>query len=246
MNPIEKIQERKLKQGAKLLTPRTVNNEVQEYKDRLQSYGVKNKTVKQINKSLSEINKEKEDIGKQAALDILIKEFSPFSVVEYKTLNDVCKDHKLVISSIGNYEKAIPDENIEEIDIFVDRLKEMDKKVLSKVTACKNESFTFDDNKYLRVTSYNEWQDLIGTEMMFKIAAPKSHFSLPKDHIRIGNEYHSIGKIPKFTYTPKFNKPNFELDPIVFMSISFLNKIYCVIITAWDKEADDSRILSKI
>lgn len=247
MNPIEKIQKSKLQKAQNLLSPRKADEEVKSYKNKMESYGFNNKTVKAISNSLTEIEKEKNDIGKKKALDILVESFAPFSVIEYKTLDEVCKDHKLVISEIGNYEKAVPDENLEEIDNFVEKLKSMDKSTLRNFDVKKNNQFTFNNDGYAKMMSNNQWEEVIGTERMFKIAAPKEHFSIPNSYEKIGCEYHNIG-VPKakFTYKPTFHKPTFELDPIVFVTIRFLEKIYCIVVTAWDKEADDSRILSKI
>ena len=251
MNALQEVKQKELKSKKLLSNSKKIDSEVYSYKEKLSKYGIKNKTAKSIDNVINKINEEKENVGKKEAINILINTFSPFSIVEYKTLNEVCNDHKLSISSISNYDKAIPDENVEDMDSFIEKLKGMDNSVLSKVKASVNYRFTFDKTRnyfyFKRNTDWNYYDRPIETEEMFKIAAPKSHFDIPKNHTKIGNEYHSLGiDKPKFKYEFKLSKPTFELDPIVFIPISFLNKIYCVIVTAWDKEADDSRILSKL
>jgi hypothetical protein len=52
--------------------------------------------------------------------------------------------------------------------------------------------------------------------------------------------------VPTYNYKFKVNKPKPQLDPIVFIPLRFMGKLYCIVVTAWDKVADDSRILSKL
>lgn len=247
MNPIKEIQDKKLNSTLKLTTGekiKEVKKEVKDYKQKLQDYGIKNKTRKTIENKEQEIRNQKIKQGEKQALNILIKEFAPTSIVTYKTLNQICEDYKLVISSISNYNKAIPDENIEDIDAFFTRLKKIDQKLLKQLKAKQNFKFTFDDEGWKEFIS--EWNPIISSDEMFKIAAPKTHFKFDENYEKIGNEIAYLNS-PKLKWKPKLNTiKSVQLDPIVFLPIKFLNKVFCIIITAWDKEADDSRILSKI
>lgn len=246
MNPIEKVKKQKLINAPLAIESKKIDEEVQQYKDKLKDYGINNSTRKKIDEGFKNQEEIKKEIGEKSALNILIEAFAPFSIVTYKTLDEVCNDHKLVISSIGNYDKAIPDENIEDIDSFFTKLKTVEHSTLNKIRVIKNNYFSFSEGGYSEGCLVNKY-NLIGSDEMFKIAAPKNHFVIPKNHIKIGNEYSSINESkPKFSYEFKFNRPNFELDPIVFVPIKFMNKVFCVIVTAWDKVADDSRILSKL
>lgn len=251
MNAIEELKNKKLKEeNIKIVKETVVDNDVINYKKRLDTYGIRNKTKRKIVESLNKINNTKNKNSEKENINFLINTFKPFNVIKYKDLDGVCKDHNLIISSISNYDKAIPDSNLEEMDIFVDRLKEMDKKTIRSLHVCPNNKFSFDfENSYTHLfgnDGYYHNKSIIRHNEMFKIAAPNTHFDIPKTYNKIGRECHFLGKKPKFVYKPTLNKPNFELDPIVFVPIMFLEKIYCVIVTAWDEVADDSRILSKI
>lgn len=248
MNPVQKIKKQIITHAPLLLENKEVPEEVIEYKERLQSYGISNTTVKKINTTIQEKKDKEVENVKQQAINFLIDNFMPFNIVTYKTLDKVCKDHKLVIAGLNHYDKAIPDDNIEELDIFVDRLKNMDRPLCSKISVISNKYFTFANGRYSHSPLFsNIPEHCATTDEMFKIAAPKNHFKIPRGHERIGNEYSSTGVAkPKFNYTFKFHAPSFELDPIIFMPISFAGKIFCVIVTAWDQVADDSRILSKL
>lgn len=249
MNPVEKVKSFSLKDEPLLLTEKTIDPEVQEYKNKLASYGIKNKTVKKIEDSFKKEAETKKEIAKQSATNELIRAFAPFKLIEYKTLDEVCKEHGLVIASLAHYDKAIPDENVLELDNFMEALSQMREDITSNIYVRKNTYFTFSASRDCNVHLLNKkYPELSATsDRMFKIAAPKKHFNIPKGHIKIGNEYSRADyKKPGFKYTPEFNLPSFEIDPIIFMPISFGSKLFCVIVTAWDKVADDSRILSKL
>ena len=247
MNPIKEIENKKLNSTLKLTNGeeiKKVSKEVKDYNQKLKDYGIQNKTRKTIEKKEQEIKNNKLKQGEKQALNILIKEFAPTSIVTYKTLDKICEDYNLVISSISNYDKAIPDENIEDIDAFFTRLKKVDHELLKQVKAKQNHKFTFDNKGWREFISV--WNPVISSNEMFKIAAPKNHFKFNENEEKIGNEIAYLNS-PKFNWKPKLNTiKSLQLDPIVFLPIKFLNQIFCIIVTAWDKEADDSRILSKI
>lgn len=246
MNPVEKVKGKAIKNTPLLLESKQIDKEVNEYKEKLQTYGIRNSTSKKIEEAFKEEEKKKQEVGKKQAINILVESFAPFAIVTYKTLDEVCNDHKLVIASIRNYDKAIPDENIEEMDSFIDKLKGIDHTTLNKIKVIKNDYFSF-EGKANAWGNFVEGYDLVGTEQMFKVAAPKKHFAIPKDAIKVGNEYSATTcDKPKFTLDLKINRPSFELDPIVFIPVKFMGKIFCIVVTAWDKVADDSRILSKL
>lgn len=242
MNPIEKVKSKALTVTPLLLEAKQVNPEVKEYKRKLNNYGINNTTSEKLKEGINKIKDDLEVNLKEQALNILIKMFSPFNIVSYATLDEVCKDHKLVIASITRYKEAIPDENILEMDNFMELLKKLPRDITDKVSVLRNSYFTFDQSNG---TSYLNGTD---TSEMFKVAAPTNHFQFRKDDERIGNEIgHLNCEKPKFKFTPEFKVPERPiLDPIVFMPIRFMSRTFCIVITAWDKVADDSRILSMI
>jgi hypothetical protein len=261
MKPIETITKESIKPQQLLLEVKQTPTEVKEYKERLSLYGIKNSTRKKIEEHELQKKDQERTVLKEKAINILIDAFTPFNIVSYATLDAVCKDHKLVISGLPMYDKPIPDENLNELDNFVEGMKTIDESLLTKINVAKNNYFTFDSNgnarqmlMYPKQSNYFNRHDKeitrepgICTSKMFKIAAPDTHFKFPEDSIRVGNEIHR-GRVspPKFKFEFKINKPNYDLDPIIFMPTFFMGKALCIIITAWDKVADDSRILSKI
>lgn len=256
MNALQEVKRRELEKK-QLSKQNSIDEEVTKYKNKLSYYGINNRTAKSIDEKLTEQSNKNKILHQNENLNELIDIFQPFSIIEYKTLDEVCKDYKLCISSISNYDKPIPDENLIDIDNYVEKLKNMKYVILRNVLAKENDSFTFSIHDYrplvvpktlssINDINYYSTAEPIETSKMFKIAAPKTHFDIPNNYDRIGNEYHRIAEKPKFSFTPELKKPNYDLDPIVFTPIKFFNKIYCIVITAWDKEADDARILSKL
>lgn len=242
MKAIETVKKKALAFTPLLLESKQIDPEVKEYKNKLRNFGIKNSTSKKLDEGIQKVEQVKEESLKKQALNILIKAFAPFSIVSYGTLDQVCLDHELVMANVRNYDRPVPDENLLDMDNFMEMLGMLERDVSDKVTVLRNNYFTFANHR-------DSGQSLrsVDTTKMFKIAAPVDHFEMDKAYEKIGNEFGSMGcSKPAFKYTPKIHKPKPQLDPIVFMPIRFMNKTFCVIVTAWDKVADDSRILSKI
>lgn len=242
MKAIETVKSKALAFTPLLLESKQVDPEVSEYKDKLNRFGIKNSTSKKLDEGIEKVEKVKEESLRQQALNILIKAFTPFNIVSYGILDQVCVDHELVIASIKNYDRPIPDENLSEMSNFMHMLGMLDRGVAERISVLRNDYFTFANSRDSRHAIRH-----VDTKRMFKVAAPLDHFEMDDNYEKVGNEFGSLGyKKPKFTYTPKLHEPKPQLDPIVFMPILFMEKTFCVVVTAWDKVADDSRILSKI
>ena len=218
---------------------KTVGEEVEVIKSKLDDFGINNKTSKYIKEKKKEYQKVNEQLGsdtlRNQILDVFIKMMYPFKIVSYKTIHEVALDHNLVISSLSFYNEAIDDENLEELQIFKDLLCENHEDISSKIKFPNGNSFTFDvDNvKKLKHVDFSNY---------FNIVAPKSHFDFGDTNIkRIGQEIKSYEKKPGFSYEFKYYVPE-PKDPVIIAPFRFLGELYCFIVTAWDEVADDTRI----
>lgn len=204
--------------------------------DLLDKFGIKNQTSEYLEEKLKE---NKTNCAINLIKDNLIKTFGIYKVVEYKDMDQICKEYNLYMTSLSNYSKVIPEENLIELNDFTDNLKNFDKNTLDKLYTYKKGSFLFDfemNRLHNKPISKADFSD------MFYIMCPKSHIKKSKNNFSIGREINNLRvDKPKFTYKFELNLPE-PKDPIIFLPFKILDSVFCVIVTAWDKVADDLRI----
>lgn len=243
---VNKLKEQKvntllLEQGiAKEEAP--ISKDIKTYKQKLEDFGINNATHSKIKERIAIIDQNNREVKKQVAkvlsLQALTGAFFPYAVIEYKTLHQVCQDYNLFISSLSFYNKAIEETNIDELQTFKDKLADSVDS-FKGILFPRSRQFSFEEDRATQLTHV----DFSNT---FNIAAPKSHFDFRGEPtLQIGREIKPFELGPKLNYKFKVNMPE-PKDPIIFMPFFLLEKLYCVIVTAWDKEADDKRILSKL
>ncbi len=252
MNIVDKVKKQKIKPDVLLLNgPVTekktvIVEEVTNFEDKLDSFGIKNVTKKAIEKvryNNAEIQEKNEKsqraFAMKQALSMLTELFFPFVVVNYNVLNDICNEYNLIISSLSFYDKAIEEENINELESFKSHLGTIAENMTERVTFPKANNFMFDKN------SKHEAIMDVNLANYFNIVAPLSHFDFKgKSIVKIGNEAKPVETKKDM---PELKSPRPEpLDPIIIAPFNFGGKVYGVVVTAWDKVADDSRIRTLI
>lgn len=267
-NPVlKKIEEKDVKKIQRLLPahPSKVTEEVQQERDKLADFGIRNKSYKYLKQRISEEKKSEEGLkahnAETSVLHSLSEKLFPFRIVSYNVMHEIAVENGFIIAPLFLYNEAIPDVSIEELSTFKERFSEFANgrgytKFQEYVTFHTNDFFSFiTDTSFERQdypslhTFYRYYSD-IDFKSFFKILAPADHFEIPKGYIRVGNEVnYAIVKKPKLNLSDiklaEFPVPKFE-DPVIFPTFRFSNKVYCIVVTAWDKIADDSRIRSLI
>ena len=243
MKIVEQLQKEEVKvKTLALPVHKEVPEEVVKIKSEyLDKFGINNTTSKYINSQKQKMKNDEEKAKKEFAnnevLKVLIESFGMYKIVSYKVMDDIAREHNLFMSGLKRYDKAIPVENLEELNGFSEYLFNIDKNITEKLSTPTHANFIFEpSHKPLQVT---------GLDNMFFIMAPKSHFKMKKADGVVGREIGHIGDKPKFKYEFKVNKPE-PIDPIIFLPIKIFDKVMCVVITAWDKVADDLRIRQMI
>ena len=236
MNIIEELKSKEVKPKVLALKEhKSIDQALETVEKKFNKFGINNVTKKHLEKGIDKVksdkNKDRKLVAENELEKALINTFGMYKVISYKNLNDVAKDHNLHISGLNIYNKAIPEENIEELDNFTEYLKTINPDNISIATN-NNYSFSNINKTFLRNVSFDK---------MFFIVAPKSHLNITKFHTQIGREFSDNINKPSFTFNFKLNKPE-PIDPIIFMVVKAFNKAYCVMVTAWDKVADDTRI----
>lgn len=250
-NPIVDLDNKALKTENILLLgegPATLPTEALELEAIYDKFGIKNTTKTFIKGKRrerdDEVNEFNKQTGKNVFLKLLIEGFAGYKVIEYKTLHEICVDYGLYINALSSYEKPIPNEVLPSLTSFFDRLAENVELFDKRAKFQKNTDCTLDFNSFDKKLHpgkrYSE--KVLGSETMFKIAAPKAHFKVDSFNSVVGQELTTINK-PKFKNDIKFNTPKFETrDPIIFLPFQLMKNVYCLIVDAWDKEGDDLRI----
>lgn len=218
-----------------------VPQEIKDIKNKyFDKYGINNTTAQFINKKKAEIKSKNTEDQKVFVENEILKNitssFGIYTVVTYKSMDEIAKQYNLYMSGLFRYLKPIPENNLEELDGFTEYFKTIDADVLLKLGTWLNRDFIFDPRKG------NNSVDTLPFDQMFYIMAPKSHLDVSDDDLVIGREISkSEQSKPTFSYEFKVNTPE-PKDPIIFFPFQILNTIYCVVITAWDEVADDLRI----
>lgn len=207
--------------------------------DYLTKFGVNNVTKKYIDEKLSSKIEEEKELKKEFANNEVVKNlldaFGMYKIVAYKDIDAIAKQYNLYITGLSRYNHPIPVLNLEELDDFTKFLTTINKNILSSIGCPCNDRMTF-DRQIIRPLSRAEFDN------MFYVMAPKSHLNIDKNDAIVGREVNYIGEEkPKFKYEFKIPKAE-PRDPIIFLPMYILDKMYCVIITAWDEVADDLRI----
>lgn len=228
----QKLEQKQIK--VSLLLEKPIPAEAKEIKKNLfDKFGIKNETSEFLNKKILE---EKRATGKSLIENKIQDLFFLNKVIVYKDIHKIAQDHNLFITGLHKYKKVIPEENLKELNDFTEFLKERKHNdVLQSLGFIRNNSFAFEQ----RTSSINN----LGFDEMFFVIAPKSHLIKSKKDITIGHEIssgHGV-TIPEFKLDIKYNKPE-PLDPIIGLFFSIANQVYFVVVTAWDKVADDIRI----
>tara|TARA_R110000822_G_scaffold73853_7_gene177592 strand:+ start:150 stop:884 length:735 start_codon:yes stop_codon:yes gene_type:complete len=219
--------------------PEEISNLKENYFDK---FGIHNDTSAYINTKLNNIKSSRTEAKKEFANNEVLKNitdaFKMYKIVDYKQMDSIAKDHNLYMTGLFQYKKAIPELNLEELNDFTSFLKDIDPNVLKSLYVIRNGDFIFNWSNTCSI----EQRDLSN---LFFIMAPKSHLKVSKECKIIGREISHLGEMPKFKYEFKVNRPE-PVDPIIFVPFKILDTIYCVIVTAWDKVADDLRIRQMI
>lgn len=218
---------------------KTLPEEVKEIKrKKLDKFGIRNETVEHIEekkKLFEEFNtKNKKEVAKNELTKALLSAFGSFKIVKYKDMDAIAKQYNLFMTGLSKYRKAIPEENLDELDIFTQLLAEKSKTLENLRFNIDNENFIFDNN-------YSFSLESLEFSRAFYIMAPKSHLRKEKTDQFIGRELNHVGTIPAFNYEFTVNRSE-PKDPIIFLPFKAFDEIFCVVITAWDKVADDLRI----
>ena len=270
-NPVLKdIQENRIDKRVKLLANKKskITQKVIKEVNRFEDFGIENSTYQYLKNKISEDEVGMKEIQLHNAtsktLYYIGQQFFPFAVIEYKTMHEIATDYGFVICPLSWYKKAIPEENIKELYTFKDKFMNItvennkyDNESLDniiKFLSCKYFSFMkpgFEvpkGNYFKELNNFWSRMSLVDFTKCFNILAPQDHFKIPKEALKVGNEI----KIPdvergKFkTNNIGLVKPIFDNDPVIFLNFNFMRKVYCIIVTSWDKIADDSRIRSII
>jgi hypothetical protein len=243
MNIIEELKSKSAKPEVLLLANHKDTKQVKALlEERYDKFGIRNTTVNYLKEQVSKANtdklEEKKKVAQNEMVKLLINTFGVYKVIEYKELDAVAKRHNLHISALSNYNKAIPDENIEELDGFTEYLKTLNESFLKEIRICKNNDFSFENSNRNQIHN-------MGFDEMFYIMAPKSHLNIDSNSVVIGREISNVKNKPAFSYEFKVNKPE-PIDPIIYMVVKMFEKTFAVVITAWDKVADDTAIRQMI
>lgn len=274
-NPLlEKIEKEKVTNTQLLLptAPSKITEEVEKEISKFEDFGIKNKSYDYLAEKTNEIKKEESDLVKNNAKAKVLQELSkilfPFNIVSYSTMDQIARNYGFIIAPLNWYKEAIPDENLEELSIFKDKFKDLvleeekqkeeqswklkPKNLSTFIKFFKSYSFNFLNDFSSRKACDNLFEEIEDVDFsgVFNILAPADHFEIKKNTLRIGNEIKpSQIKKPKFAWdnlkVASFPRPTIT-DPIIFPSFTFNNNTYCIVVTAWDKVADDSRIRSLI
>lgn len=247
MTLIKKLEKKAIKREVLALPAKEeVPTEVQDYKQKYQDFGINNSTIREITKKENKIEttrfEQKRKVIASQVLNLIIDSLFPYKIIRYSILNDIVKDYKLIMSSLSYYDRAIEEENIEELETLQALLsKKFDDFQRLGQAFPRGDKFSFDDTSAVGLGSlhFNNY---------FNIAAPLNHFNFRGDNVlKIGNEIKAFRERPKLIYNFKVNKMTLPFDdPIIyapfFIDRDSVKELYCIIVTAWDKVADDSRI----
>ena len=243
MNPVLKKIEEASKENIKLLQGKykELPEEVQKIYQSKKEYGIKDSTVNLISDVKEKIQSENGEFKKAAAKNAMIetmqKMFASFKIIPYSVLIDICSDYALYIAPINKYIKTIPNEIIPSLDLFVE--------TCAKNKEDLNISFVFSKNYHPSFSQghYSENILTMSKEYFFRIAAPINHFDKKSYNDIIGRDLMSLDK-PKLDLSLLKLKPDMPVmkDPIIFVPFLVKDKVMAIIVDAWDKEGDDSRI----
>lgn len=250
-NAYQELEERAENPQKLLAIPsKELKTEVKGVDKKFEDFGINNETSRRIREKKLNLDKEREEVrtkvAQQSVMNLLIQLFMPFKIISYNTLVKVAKDHNLYLSSLSFYNKPIAVENLEELQIFKEKMhSNIENLSRLKQNFPQGNYFSFDyDN--LTSVAYIDFKNY------FNVAAPLTHFKFvdkwdrPVNVKKIGREIKKFEKTPKFTYKAKLNPGKIVMDPIIYAPFFYLGKLYAFVVTAWDEVADDSRILSQL
>lgn len=231
--------------------------EASSYLDLLYSIGVENDTTAFIEEKKKEYKEQNTKVLTRSqhfkALQAIVDMFPMFKIVPFKTIYRLSEDYDLMISGIRNYGRAIPEDNLEDINSFVNEVNSYLNEpkgytgghIMRNIKIIPNSKFCVDLGKAVTVEESS-------ISFMLHIAAPKSHF---KPDLK----YDTVDKLMTVSTRPKLDIKGISWnvglkalaetieahkDPIVFMNFVIHETIYSLVVTAWDKEGDDSRLRS--
>lgn len=220
-------------------TKKEISAEVTDIKENLlDKFGIQNETaqfIEEKKKMFKSLNaKTEEEVAQNALISALLRTFGSYKIVEYKAMHEIAEDHNLFMTGLNLYKKAIPEENLQDLAIFSDYLASKVREIGRLKFIESNRQFIFESGTTTDIYK-------LELSQAFYIMAPKSHLMRPKNTGFIGRELGPVPAKPAFKYEFKIHRPE-PVDPIIFLPIKAFNKIFCVVITAWDKVADDLRI----
>ena len=198
-----------------------------------------NELIKLNEVSIKE-NKEKDELIE--GINYFRQKYPLYKIITLESLDELCKKYQLGYAAIRAYKGTVPQKNI---DVLLNcKINDRDKAIIHYYYASDNKEpkkYLHDNDlaRYEHALKFESSQGYVkshygGKHVIFSplvIAAPPNDFT------------DSMQKTERFGKLQPIK--NLE-DPIVMQPVSYLDKIYMLIITAWGPEASDLDVVNEM
>lgn len=264
--PFELVQEKAIKPQRLLLesTMDEIPVGIEDIISKYEKLGINPEMIVKAKEKVIKIQSKNQDKKKEQGFNEFLKHFIsemfPFNVIELKVLHEICKTYNIRIAPINMFNKQIPDNAFEDIEVYKEKIENYIGQIPKALTPMEFMDISDSINHYsatFQVQCYHSayvTDIVVNTTKFIKnaafIAAPLGHLRYDKKRIYM-TKTELVRCIPmkreKFDFslnTKEFieNMSKVAIDPIIFIPFKLNDKLYANIVTGWGEEFDDERL----
>jgi hypothetical protein len=180
---------------------------------------------KEQRKMLQKVEDHNSIVNRLLALEA---KYPQYRIITLSRVMQLCEKYGLVVGKIEDYTEMIPEENIREIEQYMQSISYTDRFHASSITALLRKSFVMrEDNSFFIAAPARFFRKELTNIEGFMVDLPKV-------------------KLQVMNFTDAFTI-KMETDPIVLQPLAVVDKdVYMHIPSAWDVEANDEHVVRRV